>query len=154
LLEHILKIMEIGVFLAEAYGARRELVLAGALLHDLGKLEELTYDVAVDYSLAGNLVGHIVLGAGMVRDAVREIPGFPVELALELQHLVLSHHGAKDLGSPVVPATVEALILAAADDFDAKMHQVRRHLADDDSQGRFTAYHRHLERVFLKPQGE
>ena len=153
LLEHILKIMEVGVFLADAYGARRDLVLAGALLHDIGKLEELTYDVAVDYSLAGNLVGHIVIGAGMVRDAVREIPGFPEELALEIQHLMLSHHGAKELGSPVVPATVEALILAAADDFDAKMHQVRRHLADDDTEGRFTTYHRHLERVFLKPQG-
>ena len=152
LLEHILKIMEIGVFLAEAYNARRDLVVAGALLHDLGKLEELTYDVAVDYSLAGNLIGHIVLGAGMVRDAVRDIPGFPEELALEIQHLVLSHHGAKELGSPVVPVTIEALILAAADDFDAKMHQVRRHLADDDSAGRFTAYHRSLERAFLKPR--
>ena len=152
LLEHILKIMEIGVFLADAYGARRDLVVAGALLHDLGKLEELTYDVAAEYSLAGNLVGHIVLGAGMVRDTVREIHGFPEELALEIQHLVLSHHGAKALGSPVLPATVEALILSAADDFDAKMHQVRRHLTDDDSEGRFTSYHRLLERAFLKPR--
>jgi 3'-5' exoribonuclease len=153
LLEHILKIMEVGAFLADAYGARRDLVLAGALVHDLGKLEELTYDVAVDYSLVGNLLGHIVIGAGMVRDAAREIPGFPEELAVELQHLVLSHHGAKELGSPVLPATIEALILSAADDFDAKMHQVRRHLDDDETDGRFTAYHRHLERVFLKPQG-
>jgi 3'-5' exoribonuclease len=152
LLEHILKMMEVGVFLADAYGARRDLIVAGALLHDLGKLEELTYEVATDYSLAGNLVGHIVLGAGMVRDMVREIPGFPEELALEIQHLVLAHHGAKELGSPVLPATVEALILAAADDFDAKMHQVRRHLADDDTDGRFTSYHRLLERVFLKPR--
>jgi 3'-5' exoribonuclease len=128
-------------------------VLAGALLHDIGKLDELTYDVAVDYSLAGNLIGHIAIGAAMVRDATREIPGFPEELSLELQHLVLSHHGARELGSPVLPATVEALILAAADDFDAKMHQVRRHLAEDESDGRFTTYHRNLERVFLKPQG-
>jgi 3'-5' exoribonuclease len=152
LLEHILKIMDVGVFLAGAYGARRDLVIAGALLHDLGKLEELTYDVSVDYSLAGNLIGHIVLGAGMVRDAVREVPGFPAELALELQHVVLSHHGEKELGSPVVPATIEALIVAAADDFDAKMHQVCRHLAEDDSDSRFTTYHRYLERVFLKPR--
>ena len=122
------------------------------MLHDIGKLEELTYDVAIDYSLEGNLVGHIVIGAGMVRDAIREMPDFPAELALELEHLMLSHHGAKELGSPVVPMTVEALILAAADDLDAKMHQVRRHLADDDSDGRFTTYHRHLERVLLKPR--
>jgi 3'-5' exoribonuclease len=153
LLEHILKIMEIGVFLADAYHARRDLVIAGALLHDLGKLEELTYEVAVDYSLSGNLIGHIVLGVEMARDAIRDQPDFPPDLALELQHLILSHHGSKELGSPVVPATVEALILSAADDFDAKMNQVHRHLADDDSQGRFTTYHRNLERVFLKPQG-
>jgi 3'-5' exoribonuclease len=153
LLEHILKIIEVAGFLADAYGARRDLVIAGAVLHDLGKVEELAYDVAIDYTVAGNLVGHIALGAAMVRDAVRELPGFPSELALEVEHLVLSHHGSKELGSPVVPATIEALILAAADDFDAKMHQVRRHLADDDSDGRFTIYHRNLERVFLKPQG-
>jgi 3'-5' exoribonuclease len=87
----------------------------------------------------------------MVRDAIRDIPGFPPGLALELEHLVLSHHGAKDLGSPVVPMTVEAFILAAADDLDARLHQIRRHLADDDSEGPFTTYHRKLERVLLKP---
>jgi len=151
LLEHVLKIMDVAVFLADAYSARRDLVIAGALLHDIGKLEELTYDTAVDYSLAGNLIGHIVIGARMARDVMREIDGFPEELALEIEHLILSHHGARDLGSPVVPVTVEALILSAADDFDAKLHQVRRHLADDDSEGRFTTYHRNLERVFLKP---
>jgi 3'-5' exoribonuclease len=151
LLEHVLKIMEIGVPLADAYGARRDLVLAGALLHDIGKLEELAYTHAAEYTVEGNLRGHIVIGAAMVRDAVREIEGFPPDVAVELEHLVLSHHGARELGSPVVPMTVEALILAAADDLDAKLHQVHRHLADDDSEGPFTAYHRHLERVLLKP---
>jgi 3'-5' exoribonuclease len=151
LLEHILKIMDVAVFLAEIYGARRDLVIAGALLHDIGKLRELTYEVAVDYSLEGNLIGHIVIGVEMVRDAVRDIPEFPQELAIELQHLILSHHGARELGSPVTPMTLEAFILAAADDFDAKVHQIRRHLADDTSEGRFTTYHRYLERVLLKP---
>jgi 3'-5' exoribonuclease len=153
LLEHILKIMDVAVFLAETYGARRDLVIAGALLHDLGKLEELTYDVAIDYSVAGNLVGHIVLGSAMLREAVRELGNVPPDLALELEHLILSHHGARELGSPVVPVTIEAFILSAADDFDAKMHQIRRHLADDDSDGPFTTFHRNLARVFLKPQG-
>ena len=151
LLEHVLKMMEIAVFLADAYEARRDLVIAGALLHDIGKLEELEYQTSVNYSLSGNLVGHIVIGTRMVRDLIREIPNFPEELALEIEHLILSHHGEKELGSPVVPVTVEALIIAAADDFDARMNQVRRHLADDDTDGRFTAYHRNLERVLLKP---
>ena len=68
----------------------------------------------------------------------------------ELEHLILSHHGSRENGSPVEPMTVEAFILAAADDLDSKIHQVRRHIADDDSDGRFTSYHRRLERVFLK----
>jgi 3'-5' exoribonuclease len=151
LLEHVLKMIEVAVFLADAYGARRDLVIAGAMLHDIGKLEELTYDGSVDYSVEGNLIGHIAIGAGLVRDAVRDLPDFPAELGLEIQHLVLSHHGSKALGSPVVPLTIEALVLAAVDDLDARIHQVRRHIADDDSDGRFTSYHRYLDRVFLKP---
>lgn len=154
LLEHILKIMEVGVFLADAYGLRRDLVIAGALLHDIGKLEELSYSVAIDYSLEGNLVGHIVIGVSMLRDAVREHAEVPRELALELEHMILSHHGAKELGSPVTPMTPEAFVLAAADDLDAKLHQVRRHVANDGGTGRFTAYHRYLERVLLKPGAE
>jgi 3'-5' exoribonuclease len=125
--------------------------VAGALLHDIGKLREFNYEVAVDYSVEGNLVGHIVIGVGMLRDAIRETPDFPPDLAVELEHLILSHHGARELGSPVLPMTVEAMILAAADDLDAKIHQARRHLADDDSSGPFTSYHRHLERVLYKP---
>jgi 3'-5' exoribonuclease len=150
LLEHILTIMEVGSFLARQYGAREDLVVAGALLHDLGKLEELTYDVAADYSVAGNLVGHIALGVGLLRDALRDRPDVPRDLRLELEHLILSHHGARERGSPVEPMTVEAFILAAADDIDAKLHQVRRHLADDDSDGPFTSYHRYLERTLYQ----
>jgi 3'-5' exoribonuclease len=152
LIEHVLKIMEIAIMLAEAYGLRRDLIVAGALLHDIGKLEELTYDVAIDYSFEGNLVGHIVIGVGMLRDALRGQPDFPPALAVELEHLILSHHGSKELGSPVRPMTPEAFVLAAADDLDAKMHQVRRHVASDTSDGRFTSYHRYLDRVLLKPE--
>jgi len=126
-------------------------VIAGAILHDIGKLQELSYDFATDYTVEGNLVGHIAIGVGMVRDAIRDIPGFPVGLAMEIEHLILSHHGSKELGSPVAPMTIEAFLLATADDLDAKIHQIRRHLADDDTDGPFTSYHRRLERVFLKP---
>jgi 3'-5' exoribonuclease len=151
LLEHILKIIEVGSLLADAYGARRDLVIAGAMLHDLGKLQELSYDVATDYTMEGNLVGHIAIGVGMLRDLIRERPDFPAGLAMELEHLILSHHGAKELGSPVEPMTIEAFLLATVDDLDAKIHQIRRHVADDDTDGPFTSYHRRLERVFLKP---
>jgi 3'-5' exoribonuclease len=150
LLEHILRIMATVVQLAELYGARRDLLIAGALLHDIGKLRELTYDVTIDYSVEGNLVGHITIGVGMVRDAIREIPDFPRDLALEIEHLILSHHGSLELGSPVVPMTVEAFILATTDELDARLHQVRRLIADDDTEGPFTAYSRRLERQLFK----
>jgi len=151
LLEHILQIMKVSLFLADEYGARRDLLIAGALLHDIGKVRELSYDTATDYTVEGNLVGHIVIGVGMLQDAVREQPGLPAELVTELEHLILSHHGAQELGSPVVPKTLEAFLLAAVDDLDAKLHQVRQHLADDDSPGRFTSMHKRLERSLLKP---
>jgi 3'-5' exoribonuclease len=150
LLEHVLKIMDVAVPLAETYGARRDLVIAGALLHDIGKLQELHYDVTTEYSVAGNLVGHIAIGVGMFRDALRTHGGLPAGLALEIEHLILSHHGAIELGSPVKPLTVEALILSAADDLDAKLQQARRHIEIDDTPGPFTAYHRYLERVLYK----
>lgn len=150
LLEHILKIMEVAVFLAGQYGANKDMVIAGALLHDIGKLQELSYDVAVNYSVEGNLIGHIAIGAGMLRDEIREIPDFPRDLAVQLEHLILSHHGAKELGSPVEPMTLDAFILSAADDLDAKLHQVRRHISDDSSDSSFTSYHRYLERVLFK----
>lgn len=151
LLEHVLKIMEIALFLADQYGARRDLLIAGALLHDVGKLDELQYETATEYSVEGNLVGHIVIGVGMFRDALRDVSGFPKELQTEIEHLILSHHGALELGSPVKPMTLEAFILAAVDDLDATLHQVRRHLAEDDSPGRFTSMNRRLERTLLKP---
>jgi 3'-5' exoribonuclease len=151
LLEHVLQIMDVAVALSDRYGLRRDLLIAGALLHDLGKLRELEYDVAIDYSVEGNLVGHIVIGVGLLQDGIRELPAFPAELAMELEHLILSHHGSKELGSPVKPMTAEAIVLAMVDDLDAKLHQVRKHLADDGSNGRFTTYHRYLDRVLFKP---
>jgi len=150
LLEHVLQMMTVLDALAGIYDARKDLLMAGALLHDIGKLEELSYGVSTDYSVEGNLVGHISIGLGMVRDAIRESPAFPDELRVEIEHLILSHHGARELGSPVEPMTVEAFLLARADDLDATIHQVRKHLEQDDSDGPFTSYNRRLERVLFK----
>jgi 3'-5' exoribonuclease len=151
LLEHILKIMEVSLFLADQYGARRDLLIAGALLHDIGKLRELSYEMATDYTVEGNLVGHITIGVGMLREAVRTHP-IAEDLQVELEHLILSHHGELEKGSPVAPMTVEAFLLAAVDDLDAKLHQIHRHIADDDSPGPFTSINRRLDRALLKPK--
>ena len=129
--------MEVSLFLADQYSARRDLLIAGALLHDIGKLRELSYETTTDYTVEGNLVGHIVIGVGMLRDAARELSRkCRQRLVIEIEHLILSHHGALELGSPVIPMTVEAFLLAAVDDLDAKLHQIRRASAEDDSPGR------------------
>ncbi len=149
-LEHTLKIATVGVALARAYGANPDLVIAGALLHDVGKLQELAYDGATSYSREGRLLGHITLGAILVRDAALAIDGFPEDLLTEIEHLILSHHGSKDLGSPVEPMTVEAFILAMADDLDAKIHQIRQATTEDAGEGEFTPYQPRLGRVLWK----
>ena len=151
LLEHILKIMNVSLFLADQYGARRDLLIAGALLHDIGKLREMAYETTTEYTVEGNLVGHIVIGVGMLRDVAKNFPEIPDETLIEIEHLILSHHGDLELGSPVKPMTIEAFLLAAVDDLDSKVHQIHRHLDEDDSPGRFTTMNRRLDRALLKP---
>jgi 3'-5' exoribonuclease len=149
-LEHILQMAAVGEMLAKAYGADRDLVLAGALLHDIGKLQELDYDLATSYSREGRLIGHITLGAAVVGQAAAAIENFPPALLTEIQHLILSHHGRLEFGSPVTPMTVEAFILSSIDDLDAKINMVRQAIRDDAGDGEFTAYHPKLERVLWK----
>jgi 3'-5' exoribonuclease len=152
-LEHVLKIAQVGLAVADAYGASADLIAAGALLHDIGKLKELDYDGQASYSREGRLVGHIALGVLMVQEESLAIAGFPPERLTEIEHLILSHHGSKDLGSPVEPMTVESFILAMADDLDAKVNQIQQALADDSGDGEFTAYQPRLGRVIWKGTG-
>jgi 3'-5' exoribonuclease len=149
-LEHVLQMAAVAEGLVEAYRADRDLLTAGVLLHDIGKLQELDYDLATSYSREGRLIGHITLGAAMVRDAAAAIEGFPPLLLSEIQHLILSHHGCLEYGSPVAPMTVEAFILSFIDDLDAKINMVRQAIKDDTGDGEFTQYHSRLERVLWK----
>jgi 3'-5' exoribonuclease len=151
LLEHVLSIATAGTALARHYGAREDLLLAGAIVHDIGKLQELAYDNgAISYTRDGNLVGHIALGLVLVRDTARSISGFPDDLRAELEHLVLSHHGSRDRGSPVDPKSVEAFILSAVDDLDARLHQVRQALQESGADPAFTPWHKRLGRVLYR----
>src|SRR5262245_7464584 len=121
LLEHVVKMADVGRFLARAYNASEDLVLAGVVLHDIGKLQELSYEGgAGSYTRDGNLVGHIALGLMMVRETCQGIANFPIELRSQIEHLIASHHGIREHGSPVEPKTIEAFILAAIDDLDAR----------------------------------
>ncbi|MBM3809376.1 MAG: HD domain-containing protein [Acidimicrobiia bacterium] len=150
-LEHITRMADVGRFVARAYGANEDLVLAGVVLHDIGKLQELAYEGgAASYTRDGNLVGHIALGLMMVREACTIIAGFPLELRAQLEHLIASHHGVREHGSPVEPKTVEAFIVASVDDLDAKLNQVRKAIAEDPSEDEFTAWNKRLGRVLYK----
>jgi 3'-5' exoribonuclease len=150
-LEHITKMAEVGRSIARSYGADEDLVLAGVVLHDIGKLQELAYEGgAGSYTRDGNLVGHIALGLMMVRAAANEISGFPVELRSQIEHLVASHHGTREYGSPVEPKSIEAFIVAAVDELDAKLNQVRRAISEDPSDDEFTAWNKRLGRVLYK----
>lgn len=153
LLEHILKVAEVGDAVARAYGVDPDLLLAGAVLHDIGKLEELQCgEGGVTYSREGNLLGHIVLGVRLLHEAAGGIEGFPSALLARLEHLVVSHHGQRELGSPVKPMTEEAFILSAVDDLDARLFQFRSHVQQaTESEGEFTAYHPRLGRALFKP---
>ncbi len=153
LAEHTLSVATIAQALQAQYPiADRDLVIAGALLHDVGKLTELTDAPACEYSDAGRLIGHISLGAMKLSEACAKIEGFPAELRDRLMHIILSHHGSLEFGSPVLPATPEALIVHLADDADAKLKEMKDGIELDREEGSWTAYNKALQRYLYKPE--
>jgi 3'-5' exoribonuclease len=123
LIEHTLEIIKICELMCEFHPElNRDLLISGAMLHDIGKIEELSFDSAFEYTDKGKLVGHIVIAANLVRDEIKKIPGFPTELENNLIHLILSHQGKLEHASPVVPKTVEAIALYQADELSAKVN--------------------------------
>ena len=160
LLEHTVKVVKLARFAAEELYAEevdRDLVIAGAILHDVGKITELNSEAAISYTTPGYLIGHITLGSIMMREAAEKIPGFPEPLRLELDHIILSHHGEREFGSPVLPMTPEAMVVHIADNLDAKTNMVLSAIAEDQNvEEDFTQYHKALNRHFFKsrrPQG-
>lgn len=127
LLEHTVSMAELASAVCDHYRELdRDLVLLGVLFHDIGKLRELGAMPANDYTVEGRLVGHVVMGRDLLLERCAAIDGFPAELRLQLEHLVLSHQGKREYGSPVEPMTAEALTLHFIDDLDAKLSQLRQ----------------------------
>jgi len=159
LLEHSLSVAALAVDICRHYpGLNRDLLVAGALLHDIGKIRELDYVRSFGYTDEGKLVGHIVIGAQMVEEKMTRIPDFPPLLRTLVTHLMLSHHGQYDYGSPKRPKTLEAVILNYLDDLDSKINGVRTHIdREGDQDGDWTSYHRQYDRYFFRgtpPGGE
>ena len=131
----------------------RDLLLTGAILHDIGKLEELRWGTSFDYTFEGQLVGHITIGIAMIEKKLTALPDFPPTLRILVEHMVLSHHGKLEFGSPKLPMIPEAVLLHYLDDLDAKMHTMRsefeRHEAQGGQAGEMTDWVRSMDRPLL-----
>jgi len=155
LLEHSLSLVKLVRTIVPLYGGINEdLLVAGALLHDVGKIHEMSFERSFDYTDAGKLLGHITIGVELVEEKIRTVEGFPHELSMLLKHMLLSHHGQYEFGSPKRPKTVEATILNYLDDMDSKINGIRAHIAKENaSTSRWTAHHRLYDRYFFKSNG-
>lgn len=154
LLEHSLGVVKGCAAIAGVYpDVDKDVLLTAGALHDIGKIEEFVWSSSIKYSEAGNLVGHVVGGAMMVKEAASRIPGFDPLLSLMLQHMILSHHGLKEYGSPKQSECIEAEILHHADDMDAKVSMFSQWIEESDDNGEdglFTKKHFNLDRPLFK----
>ncbi|MBW1912264.1 MAG: HD domain-containing protein, partial [Deltaproteobacteria bacterium] len=151
LLEHTLSVCRLTGYMTGHYPQLdRDLLIAGAFLHDIGKIREFKVDTRIEYSDEGRLLGHLVLGIEMLEERLEKIRPFPKETALRLKHLILSHHGQYDFGSPKRPKFLEAFALHMADDLDAKINGLGRFMEKDRQEGAWTDFNRLFERYLLK----
>jgi 3'-5' exoribonuclease len=157
LLEHVLSLMKLSSVVAPHYeGLDPDLLLMGAFLHDIGKIDELTYERDLAYSDEGQLIGHIVMAVSMLEAKIQETEklvgeAFPGELALRLKHMIVSHHGEYEYGSPKLPMTLEAIALHFLDNLDSKIYTVKQLITDDaNTASTWTPYQPALGRKFYK----
>ena len=152
LLEHVLSVCRLCQLAGSHYGnLDPDLLLTGAVLHDVGKVAELTYERSFGYSSEGQLLGHIVIGLRMLHEKLQQVPDFPPKLRVLVEHLIVSHHGELEYGSPKVPLFPEAMLLHHLDNLDSKMECMRA-LAEKDRhvEGYWTGYSPSLDRSILK----
>ena len=151
LLDHVVSLFRSCDLVCRNYPQiNRDLLLTGAFLHDIGKIYELTYNRSFSYTTRGQLLGHMIIELDMLKEKIDLMPGFPAELRILLEHLIISHHGQYEFGSPKLPMFPEALMLHYLDDLDSKMESMRAHFereADLDSP--WTSYNASLGRPLL-----
>jgi 3'-5' exoribonuclease len=157
LLEHVLTLVRVCRATAPFYPeVDSDLLVTGAILHDIGKIRELHWKSSFGYTLEGQMIGHISIAQGMLLEKVREIAPFPERLKVLVEHMILSHHGKYEFGSPKLPMTPEAILLSALDDVEAKMQAARNEfaaaVANGKSAGAMTDWVRSMERPLLNSQ--
>ena len=150
LLDHVASLMKLCDLVARNYpDVDRDLLLTGAFLHDIGKIHELSYARSFAYTTRGQLLGHMILELEMLHSKIAQVPGFPAELKTLIEHLIISHHGKYEFGSPKLPMFPEALMLHYLDDLDSKMEAMRAHLEREGDVGEWTGYNPSLARTLL-----
>lgn len=152
LMKHTLSVMELVELVAPKYKeVNIDLLRVGAFIHDSGKVKELAFSRKFDYTNEGRLIGHLSMGLEMLSRKIDQIDGFPSDLALHLKHIIISHHGSYQFGSPKRPKTLEALLLYHLDDLDAKMSGISQFMAaSEDQDSDWTKYHEIYEQFFFK----
>jgi 3'-5' exoribonuclease len=151
LLEHVVGLCALAQLLATHYAELDvDLLLTAAMLHDVGKLDELCYERAIGYTTEGQLLGHIVMELETVSRAMDGIAGFPAPLKTVVQHMLISHHGQYEFGSPKLPMIREAIVFHYMDDLDSKMAAVRAALSSGAGDDQWSAYSNALGRKFLR----
>jgi 3'-5' exoribonuclease len=154
LLEHVVFLLRLAERIAPQYPeVDRDLLMTGAILHDFGKVRELAWKTSFSYTAEGQLLGHITIVIGMLRDKIRLLPDFPDRLRILVEHLILSHHGRFEFGSPKLPMTAEAIVFSAIDDLEAKMQNIRAEFQKALDSGKaadeVTDFSRSMERALL-----
>lgn len=151
LLEHTLSMTSLADKIAGHYsGIDRDLLIAGTILHDIGKVTEFEYQSKIDYSDEGRLLNHIIIGIEMVDEKLSGIEDFPKDQIPLLKHMIVSHHGTREFGSPEPPKTIEAVLLNYIDEIDSKVNGIRNFIASEAPNETWTSYHRLLERHFYR----
>jgi 3'-5' exoribonuclease len=154
LLDHVVSLFRSCDLVCQNYPyINHDLLLAGAFLHDVGKIHELTYNRSFSYTTKGQLLGHMVIELEMLQAKIALVPGFPAELKTLLEHLIISHHGQFEFGSPKLPMFPEALMLHYLDDLDSKMEAMRAHFEREaDLESPWTSYNPSLGRPLLNTE--
>ncbi len=152
LLEHTHSVIRLAILIADFYRLDRELLAIGALFHDIGKLIEFTRSPAVETTPEGGLIGHIILSNQIFLELQGQVKNFPPDLSLQIQHLIVSHHGEKEFGAPEVPKTPEAFVLHMIDLLDSKLKIFQEAIDAADANSRFSEYHRILGRRLFVPE--
>ena len=156
LLEHLVTMLDVAERILPLYpDVDTDLVIVGVFLHDSGKIRELTYLRGFGYSDEGQLIGHLTIGTEMLQDKVAQVPDltgepFPRELLIRLKHMILSHHGSLEYGSPKVPMTPEAVALHAIDTLDTRINICLREIKDDRGTSPWTQFNQALQRRLYK----